>query len=466
MFDWNLEQVTEGAGGHFLATLAAKSIEVTGFSIDSRTIRPGEVFIALKGENHDGHRFIPQVVQAGVAAVIAETGAETGKPVDTVPRIQVKDTLEALQNMARWHRRRHPGLFLGVTGSNGKTTTKEMTAHLFSQVTTLWSTSGNLNNHIGLPLNLVRIPLSRETAIMEMGMNHAGEIRFLAEIARPSSGLITNVGPAHIGNLGSLSNIALAKAEMLENLPENGVAVLPGDDPFLSTLRSKTKARVLTFGFDSVCDMRGVEVQMLPAGIDLQVEYGGKRLPLRLQLLGKHNALNALAALALFVSCGYPLEQGVQSLSGFRPVAARMESHQIDGMRVILDCYNANPSSMKQAIEFLGVCKGRRVAVLGDMRELGETSEELHRQVGQQVARQKIDELVVVGDQAQCMAEAALQEGMGPAMIHSCRNTTEAASMLRMLMRSGDTLLLKASRGMYFEKIVKDLWPSLPVDLH
>ncbi|HNV71660.1 MAG TPA: cyanophycin synthetase, partial [Candidatus Ozemobacteraceae bacterium] len=258
----------------------------------------------------------------------------------------------------------------------------------------------------------------------------------------------------------------LAKAEMLELMPESGFAVLPGDDPFLPTLKSRSRAQVVTFGFGTGCDLRGVDVRMGPDGIDLVVEQRLRRFPLHLQLLGKHNALNALAALALFASCGHDLEEGVAAMAEFRPVAARMESHEIEGMRIILDCYNANPSSMKLALEYLAICRGRRVAVLGDMRELGSVSEDLHREIGRHVCRQKLDVLVAVGDQAQFIAEAAIQEGMDAPCVHCCRDTDEAAAALRLVLRQEDTVLLKASRGMYFEKIVKQLWPSLHIDLH
>ncbi|HNV72619.1 MAG TPA: UDP-N-acetylmuramoyl-tripeptide--D-alanyl-D-alanine ligase, partial [Candidatus Ozemobacteraceae bacterium] len=213
MSDWTLEQIATAMQGA-VEGAPRQNLEVTGFSIDSRTVKPGEVFVAIKGENHDGHRFIPDVLQKEVSAVVASASATLPVDRNGVPVVRVGDCLNALQKLAGWHRKRHPGLFLGITGSNGKTTTKEMLAHLFSRVSSLWATAGNLNNHIGLPLNLVRIPLSCQTAIMEMGMNHAGEIRFLAELARPTSGIITGIGPAHIGNLGSLENIALAKAEM------------------------------------------------------------------------------------------------------------------------------------------------------------------------------------------------------------------------------------------------------------
>ncbi|HNW33932.1 MAG TPA: UDP-N-acetylmuramoyl-tripeptide--D-alanyl-D-alanine ligase, partial [Candidatus Ozemobacteraceae bacterium] len=302
---------------------------------------------------------------------------------------------------------------------------------------------------------------------IEMGMNHSGEIRFLAGIARPHAAVITNIGPAHIGILGSLENIASAKAEILEGLASDGLAVLPGDDPYLSTLRSKTRARIVSFGFGTGCDCSGQNVSMEADSVAMEVVLRGERIRARLGLLGKHNALNALCALALVVSTGKcSLREGIARMECFKPVSARMESHEVGGRRVILDCYNANPSSMRQAVEYLAVCKGRRIAVLGDMRELGEKSETLHRELGESVANARIDHLVAVGEQAQYIAQAALQKGLPPTGVHPCSSTREASDILLSLLSPGDTVLLKASRGMHFEAIVKDVWPSLPCDLH
>ncbi|MFZ2958352.1 MAG: UDP-N-acetylmuramoyl-tripeptide--D-alanyl-D-alanine ligase [Candidatus Ozemobacteraceae bacterium] len=488
MPDWTIQDLLSAVCGTLLSDSQERHAALTGFSIDSRTIQPGEAFFAIKGDTFDGHAFIESAVKRGAGAIVANefppsvTSRKTPKIAETAKTAKTAnqetcvqecalihvtgDPLEALQAAAKWHRNRHKARFVGVTGSNGKTTTKEMLSHLFSSVSKAWATSGNLNNHIGLPLNLVRIPCNMETGIIEMGMNHTGEIRFLAEIAKPRDALITNIGPAHIGILGSLQNIALAKAEILEALPADGFAVLPGDDQYLSVLKTKTVAHIVTFGFGAGNDVAGRNLLMTATGLELDVTYRGQSERLRIPLLGQHNALNALAALAMFVSHGNRLSEGVKRMCAFKPVSARLESHDIDGLRVILDCYNANPASMQGAIEFLAVCPGRRIAVLGDMRELGEQGSELHRKLGLHVASAGINHLVAVGELSQEIAEAALQAGMGGDVVHPCRDTTDASKLLATLMRKGDTILLKASRGMHFEKIVKEIWPALKMDLH
>ena len=463
MNDWKLNDVVTGARG---VHSGGRETPISGFSIDTRTIKKGEVYIALKGENHDGHAFIPKAIEQGASAIIAGS-FPGGNPKPEDPAwIKVDDPLEALQNLARWHRKRHKAKFLGVTGSNGKTTTKEMLSHLFSTTNKVWATSGNLNNHIGLPLNLVRIPLDTQVAIMEMGMNHSGEIRFLAGISEPHSALISNIGPAHIGILGSLENIALAKGEILERLPPDGFAVLPGDDRFLALLKQRTTARVIRFGFEKENEIRGDNLRVEAHGMDLDLNYKGEKVALHLKLLGMHNASNAIAALAMFVASGNKLTDGARQMAAFMPVTARMESREIDGVRVIMDCYNANPASMNQAVEFLKCCPGRRIAVLGDMRELGDLSEELHRRLGKQVAESSLDQLVAVGDFARYISEDAVSAGMPPDAVHTCRDTKEAAKVIPGLLKKGDTILLKASRGIHFETIVNELWPGIKCELH
>lgn len=467
MSDWTLADIAHAVGSDLTDLPSdASTRAVHDFSIDSRTITANDVFIAIKGETFDGQDFVEAAVRAGATAVVASR-RPTGFDASKAAFLHVSDPLVALQNAARWHRKRHSARFIGVTGSNGKTTTKELLLHLFSGVTKAWATSGNLNNHIGLPLNLLRLPLDRTIAIVEMGMNHAGEIRFLAGIANPGDALITNIGPAHIGILGSLHDIALAKAEILEERSSEHFVVLPGDDEFFATLKSRTRAQVVSFGFGVHNDMAGLDVHATAAATDLTVVWHGReRAQLRLPLLGRHNAQNALAALALFCANGYPLARGVELLAAFAPVDARLESHRIDGLRVVLDCYNANPASMKGAVEFLSLCPPRRVAVLGDMRELGSFADESHRAIGTLVAKSSVEQLVAVGEQSQAMAEAALTSGMAPDAVHPCRDTEEAAKLLDTLLLPGDTVLVKASRGMHFETIVKELWPTLPIDLH
>jgi UDP-N-acetylmuramoyl-tripeptide--D-alanyl-D-alanine ligase len=447
------------------------SMALRDFSIDSRTLQPGQVFVAIKGETFDGHSFIVNALQAGAGAIIAqrpptESEAAITSPAGPAAWVSVPDPLAALQAAARFQRARHAALFIGVTGSNGKTTTKEMLRHLFGGIHRTWATEGNFNNHIGLPLGLTRIPLDTETAIIEMGMNHLGEIRFLADIARPRFAAITNIGTAHIGMLGSKANIARAKAEILEILPPNGRAVVPDDPAFLPLWRERSPAPLLVFGLSRSCHLWADAFEDLPNGVACQIHHGLETSRFALPVLGRHNVLNALAALGLWLAAGHPLDRGLARLSSFKPVGARMEEHRHAGRTIVLDCYNANPDSMKAAIEFLQARRGRRIAVLGDMRELGETTRDAHREIGRRVAEAGLEVLVAVGADSLEMGEAALQAGMDPTAVHLCPTTGEASSVLQLLHHDGDTILLKASRGMHFEEIVKAVWPHLPCDLH
>jgi len=463
MSDWRIDEIAGLCAG---SVLNAPRSEIRGFSIDTRTISDGDAFVAIKGDRFDGHDYIPQALAKRIPAILASRFPPGAVASRQTACILVEDPLRALQDLARFQRSRHKGLFLGVTGSNGKTTTKEMLRHIFSEKSDTWATSGNLNNHIGLPLNLVRIPLKTKVAIVEMGMNHPGEIRFLADISKPQTAVITNVGPAHIGILGSLENIALAKSEILSGLPPDAFGVVDGDSEFLPLFKKTCPARLVTFGFGANCEMRGCDLLMLADGVRFNAIWGSEKAKVDLPLLGKHNAMNALAALAVFVSQGHPLAAGAERLASFPPVGARMESHLVDGVRVILDCYNANPASMLQAVDFLRICPGKRVAVLGEMRELGEDSPRFHAQVGSAVAKAGIDVLVAVGEQARLIADGAKSQGMHAEVVHFFPTSGEAIGLIETLLKEKTTILLKASRGMHFESITRVVWPSLPCDLH
>ncbi len=440
----------------------------TGVSIDSRTVQPGDIFFAIKGDRFDGHAFIGNAVNSGASTIVAAQP----RPAGTDPGchwIDVPDPLVALQDLARAARKQHAARFIGITGSNGKTTTKELTAALLGTRHPTWATQGNLNNHIGLPLSLLRLPAETRAAVIEMGMSARGEIEFLAGIAKPQIGVITNVGPAHLEHLGSLENIAAAKGELLQALPADGCAVLNADDTYYRLLRglAPATATVRTFAFGGDADLVAEELSVLPDGLSIALRHQGReRAKLRLPLLGRHNAANAMAALLVYLHLGGTFVDGIEHLSRVRPINSRMEPVAIDGMRLIQDCYNANPSSMQTAVHFLGVCTGRRIAVLGDMRELGPTSPSLHEKLGQQVAEAKIDMLVVAGELAQHIAQGALAAGMPAAQVHACRDAQEAARVLRLELRAHDTILVKASRGMHFETIITAVWPALKPDLH
>ncbi len=434
-------------------------------SIDNRKIEQGDLFIALIGENHDAHKFVSSAVQKGAVAVLVSSD-DIGDTADAAV-IKVPDTLIALQKLAQARRKELDSYFIAVTGSNGKTTTRSMITHILSGFKKASTTSGNLNNHIGLPLTILGIDTDSKYSVLEMGMNHPGEIRTLCNIATPDAAVISNVGPAHIGILGSLENIAKAKSEILEQLKPNSPAVLPGDSEYIELLKKvAAKTNYSTFGEKESNDYRITKLNMKTDSIDFIFEtpVGSKKV--ELNLAGHHNAFNAAAALAICHKVGCDLDKSIEQLKTFVPVGARMERINKDGVEVLLDCYNANPASMQEALRYLSICSGHKIAVLGDMRELGTMSDELHRKLGQQAAKSGLDLLVCVGEAVKNTVDAAIDNGMNPnsvILVNSCEDT---ADLLKGQMKKGVTVLFKASRGLHFEKIVHALWPDLKMDLH
>ncbi len=441
------------------------SAEVNGISIDTRTLKPGNLYVALKGETHDGHAFVGAAAKAGAAAILVSSLPENDIPAST-GIIQVSDTLAALQAIAAARRNELNSFFIGVTGSNGKTTTRSMVHHILSEDHICSTTSGNLNNHIGLPLTIMAIAENSQYSVLEMGMNHSGEIRELCRIARPDAAMISNIGPAHIGILGSLENIARAKAEILELLDAGKTAVVPGDTEFTKIFRAAGKGKLVTFGEKPENDYHITDLCMLADAVAFKLQTPAGTRECRLNLAGRHNAFNAAAALTLCHQLGCNLDRAIARIATFTPVGARMERVQIDGLTVLLDCYNANPGSMQEALRYLAICSSPRIAVLGDMRELGELSESLHRQLGVQAAEAAPDLLVCVGSDAAHIASAAREKGLAEARVISLNSGDAAAELLRERLQKGSTVLFKASRGMHFEKIVQKLWPQLGKDLH
>ncbi len=461
--NWTALQIARACEGQLLKNTDRP---ITGFSIDTRSLKPGDIFVALKGENQDGHLYMAKAVEAGAAAVLISDESYVTGLADKASIIKVPDTLTGLQKIAQDRRNRLQSKVIGVTGSNGKTTTRAMLQHLLGSIGRCSATSGNLNNHIGLPLTILGIDADADHAVLEMGMNHQGEIRDLCRISRPDAALISSIGPAHIGILGSLENIARAKAEILENLSESQIAVVPGDTEFSEILRQATRARLFYFGEGENNDYRISNLQMSFEGVSFSLIARGLRCDCRLPLAGRHNAFNATAALALFHQLGHDLQKGCQLLESFTPVGARMERVEINGINVLLDCYNANPGSMSEALKFLKVCPAPRIAVLGDMHELGDMSVSMHRQLGAQAAVCGLELLVCVGTDAAHIAAAARENGMAGSSIIALSSNAEAAELLKNRLTKGSTVLFKASRGMHFETIVRSLWPGLGKDLH
>ena len=463
-----------------------REIMVEGVSTDTRTLKPGELFVALKGERYDGHAFLNESFKkGGIGAVISilqhripETAEEEqlrrGKVI-----VGVNDTLTALQGLARFHRKRSRLPLLVVTGSNGKTTTKEMTARILSQNYNVLKSEENINNQIGVPLTLLRITSRHELAIVEMGISSTGELRKLAQIANPQLGLITNIGPTHLETLGNINGVAKAKGELLEMLPaKDGIAILNKDDSFFEFLKQKASCHVVTFGLHAGAQVRAVDLtfnghattifrlMVKPEVMELGTRFKRRKnkatatdITIRLPLLGIHNVINALAASAVAVIFGCPLECIKQALESFEPVSMRSQLLHWQGVVIFNDAYNANPASMRAALDVLGEfeTEGRRIAVLGDMLELGQADQQAHQEIGQHMARISEGRLIAIGSRARLIADTALSSGMSPEWVSVCESPNEASEVLKRNVRRGDVLLVKGSRRMHLERIIEDL---------
>lgn len=460
--EWNAALLAQACRGRLEG---APDLEITGFSTDSRTIKPGNVYFALAGENFDGHKFVLSALKNGAAgAVISQEFTQELPPGCFL--VRVNDCLHALQDCAAFYRERHPGFFIAVTGSNGKTTTRSMLAHLLSEKHKCASTSGNLNNHIGLPLTLLGVAEDAEFIVLEMGMNHAGEIRDLCRIAQPDAAMISNIGPAHIGILGSLENIARAKAEVFENMKPEAIKIAPADCEFKQIFNESAGANLKFFGSDNSADLVVKEIDARLDSLSFVLQSENRNFTCRLALPGRHNAMNAAAALAMYQQLGFSLGEGIERMATFSAVSARMELVEKDGINILLDCYNANPGSMKEALHYLNVCPAPRIAVLGDMRELGQMSQQLHEEIGQLAAKLAPEILITVGNDAAHIANAAIADNLPKNRVYSLNSHDEAADLLNKQLKSGATVLFKASRGMHFEIIVRKIWPELAEDLH
>jgi UDP-N-acetylmuramoyl-tripeptide--D-alanyl-D-alanine ligase len=435
-------------------------MEIKGVSIDSRTIREGELFVAIKGDRFDGHDFVPEVIKRGAwGALIERTVLEDkfsvlGGLKNILP---VEDTLTALQEMAYSHRRTFAVPVVGITGSNGKTTTKEMLAGILQQLGPVLKNEGNLNNHIGVPLTLLRLNAGHKAAVVEMGMSAPGEIDTLARFIGPDVGVITNIGPAHLEFLKSMDLVAQAKGELFNHLKSDGTAVLNADDRFFDTLKKRFGGPVLSFGIEEKADVRATDIRQEQNFTDFTIRSDGSTVNVRLRAVGKHNVYNALAAAAAALAVGMSIDAVKYGLDDFMPAALRSELRQVQGRTMLVDCYNANPASMDAALATLGSLRsgGRAIAVLGDMLELGQVSVEAHRAIGATVARLGVDLVITLGPLAKHVGEGAIDAGMPKDRVLEAGSQIEAAVLLKKLSRPGDAVLIKGSRGMKMEKILE-----------
>ncbi|MBI2354398.1 MAG: UDP-N-acetylmuramoyl-tripeptide--D-alanyl-D-alanine ligase [Deltaproteobacteria bacterium] len=428
---------------------------VRGVSSDSRTVGPGELFVPLRGERFDGHDFIAEVVAKGVTVVLAkEWWLEKNTPSPDITIIAVKDTLRALGDLAAAHRRRFAIPVIGVTGSNGKTTTKEMLAAILGQGGAGLKTEGNLNNLIGLPQMLFRLRPEHRWAVLEMGMSEPGEIDRLAEVAAPLVGVVLNAFPAHLESMGSVENVARAKGELLLRLPAGGCAVFNCDDPLVALLPSPPGVPRLSFGLADA-DVRATEIESLGIGGQrFNLHLPGGSSSVRLQAFGRHNVYNALAAAAAAHAVGVAPEQIKNGLEAFRPFDKRFRLEEAGGLVLIDDSYNANPASMAAALETLAELKGakRAFVALGAMLELGGDEAGLHRTLGMQAAR-VADRLYLCGDLTVHTAEGALSAGMPAEAVIQGMTREEIVADILTHAAAGDFVLAKGSRGMRMELV-------------
>ncbi len=432
-----------------------------GWSIDSRTLQPGDVFFALSGPQHDGHAYVEAAWRRGAgAAVVSETFSET-PGLDHVAYgtgclLRVANPLHALQTLAGWARRQWRGQVVAVTGSAGKTTSKEMIAEMLSLTMHTDKNPGNLNNHIGLPLSLLRLQPKAQVAVLEMGMNHSGEIRDLARIALPDVGVVTNVGYAHVENFDSIHGIAAAKRELIEALPASGTAVLNADDPLVREF-SKVHAKCLLYGLAEHADVRGEDLAELPEGTRFRVGNAYFDTPLK----GRHNVSNILSAIAVARVFGIAPHLLADRVSKLQPGKMRGERLLHQDISIFNDCYNSNPEAARAMLDVLrDTTAKKRIAVLGEMLELGSQSEELHREVGQYAARAGIDVLIGIQGSSRAMIEAAKKSGMPQAFYVD--DAAEAGALARKLAGPGDAILFKGSRGVKVEKAVEQFIGANP----
>jgi len=424
-----------------------------GYSIDSRTVGNGELFFAVKGERLDGHDFVAgAIAQGAVAAVVRKDQLHRFPGNDRL--LSVDDTLIALQTLATAVRKVWGKPLIGVTGSAGKTTTKEAIAHVLASKFRVLKSEGNFNNHFGLPLMLLKLQPEHDLAVIEMGMSHAGEIRALAKIAQPEIGVVTNVAPVHLEFFDSLAGIARAKYELVESLPSSGTAVLNADDEYVSQFGRDFKGRVIKYGTGANADVRAENMQSRGAdGSEFEIVVGDIREHARLPLVGDHNVLNALAAVSVSIACNMKVPKAVAALSTLKPADKRGQVVQVGNITVINDCYNSNPKALHAMVDALAAMRAqRRILVAGEMLELGPAGEEMHRGAGKHAAEKKIDMVLGVRGLAQAMVDGAKQAGCHADFIAT---PEQAGEWLARETRDGDVVLLKASRGVKLEKALE-----------
>lgn len=458
-YKFSAADVLKITGGRLLHGYLFTSFK--NISTDSRTIKPEELFIALEGEHFDGHNFIPQVYKKSANGVIVNRKSLEDKGWDDEwAIIEVDDTLRALGDIAHFWRMKHPIPVVGITGSNGKTTTKEMISSILKIPFNVLKTEGNFNNLIGLPLTLLRLSEKDEIAVLEMGTNAKSEIKRLSEIAVPDIAVITNIGQAHLQGLLSVEEVREEKGELFKILREDSFAIINQDDPMILKLAAECKCRKIGFSLSGDADLMARDLSISDSGkVKFRLATEDEDAIIDLPLYGVFNVYNALAAAGVAQALGMGLELIKEGLERFEPLPGRMEIMELNGYTIINDTYNANPNSMEQALKTLiGFKKmGRTIAVLGDMLELGEFTKSAHIQIGSMVSGLGIDYLFTLGKDSVNIALAASEGGMNEENIYIEKEHQDVTAKLRAIITKGDCILVKGSRSMKMELIIKEL---------
>jgi len=447
------DEVVQAVRGEVLA--GNLDVKISGVSTDTRTIKQGDLFVALTGESSDGHKFLADALGKGASGVVVSRKVEA-----RCLTIRVDDTLTALGDLAAYYRSKFDPVVVGVTGSVGKTTTKEMIAAVVSANGPVLKSAGNFNNEIGVPLTLFELSSKHKTAVIEMAMRGAGQIEYLAKIAKPQIGVITNIHMSHIELLGSMDAIADAKGELLDYLPADGAAILNADDAYFEYLSRRANCRIVSFGESPQAEIRAISAGLDSKGcctFDVQTPRG--TFSVRISVPGEHNIKDALAAIAVGEVMQIPHEYIREALAGFK--APEKRSNVIPtrrGVVVVDDTYNAGPASVQSALKTLSMMEGgRKIAVLGDMLELGDHALNAHMEIGKAVKECGIDMLVAVGQLAKLIARGAIDAGMPVTMVSEFEDSALAARELPGKLRERDVVLVKGSRAMKMERIVEGL---------
>ena len=445
MANITLRQAAAWCGGTVEEKYA--DVEFFGANNDTRVLKPGQLFIVLQGAR-DGHDFIPAAMEKGAAAVLCS------RKVGDYPAIYVEDPRKALGDIARQELRRIKAKVVAVTGSVGKSTTKEMIAAVLSSTFKVSKTPANHNNDIGMPMAILAMPLDTEVAVLEMGMNHFREIAYLSEIAHPDVAVIINIGTMHIEFLGSQIGIRQAKMEIVEGMSPNGMLLLNGDDTLLRCLDQKPQQRITYFGSSEGCNVQAFDVRQDGSKLRFRVEAGKLSFPIELDLEGEHYVADAMAAVSVGLKLAVPSERIVESLASFRNMSGRQEIFRAGEYTIIKDCYNAGPESMAAALGVLGNRPGRRIAVLGDMLELGACARAEHYKVGR-IAAEKADILLAYGPNSDGMLFGARTGGMTAKFSRAFTDKEKMIQVLKTLAKPGDAILFKGSRGMRMEQVLE-----------